>query len=75
MSLIQLGVVCVQYGLLHMFYFAKTAQHCGLNCINSAVELIMTRHCYGSEAGFTGGSLFCAVYIVLRTSIKNTDDG
>lgn len=68
----------MQYGLLDIFYLAKTVQDCGLNCINSAVELITvrsdrTRHCYGSEARFTGGSLLCTVHVALRTSIKNTN--
>lgn len=50
----------LQYGLLDVFYLAKTIYDCALNCINSAVELVTikserTRHCYGSEARFTDG--------------------
>lgn len=56
----------MQYGLLDIFYLVKTVQDCGLNCINSAVELVTvkserTRCCCGSEARFTDreSALYC----------------
>lgn len=56
----------MQYGLLDIFYLAKTVQDCGLNSINSTVELITVKNnrticCYGSEVRFTdqGSALYC----------------